>query len=193
MTVHARAAFHGGILALRARRSQVDDGLAIAHNGVTVKKKSFPPVVGPKPRVLILGSLPGEASLRLGQYYGHPRNQFWELLGAALGEDLRSLSYARRLTRLKARGVALWDVIAEAERRGSLDANIRRERRNGIAELLAKTGVRVVFFNGAKAAAAMRERPEGVVFARLPSSSPANASIVWEKKRAAWARIADFL
>ncbi|MCR4293913.1 MAG: DNA-deoxyinosine glycosylase, partial [Elusimicrobia bacterium] len=60
----------------------------------------------------MLGSLPGLASLRLGQYYGHPQNKFWELLGSALGEDLRALPYEGRLARLKARGVALWDVVA---------------------------------------------------------------------------------
>ncbi|MBI3565592.1 MAG: DNA-deoxyinosine glycosylase [Elusimicrobia bacterium] len=159
-------------------------------------KRSFPPVVGPRPRVLILGSLPGEASLRLGQYYGHPRNRFWELLGEALGEDLRALPYRRRLARLKARGVALWDMVARAERRGSLDARIRNERHNEVAALIARTGVRAVFLNGRKAAEAFRRacgEPEGVAVTVLPSTSPANAAVSGARKRAAWRRIAGFL
>lgn len=161
-----------------------------------MKKRSFPPVVGPSPRVLLLGSLPGEASLRLGQYYGHPRNRFWELLGAALGEDLRALPYRRRLARLKARGVALWDMVAEADRRGSLDARIRNERHNEVEALIAKTGVKTVFLNGRKAADAFRRacgEPEGLTVTLLPSSSPANASVAYARKRAAWKRIADHL
>lgn len=147
--------------------------------------------------MLVLGSLPGEASLRLGQYYGHPRNRFWELLGAALGEDLRGLPYARRLARLKARGVALWDMVAEARREGSLDADIRAERHNAVRDLIVATGVRAVFLNGGKAADAFRRAvgapPPGVAARRLPSSSPANASVPFARKRAAWRRIAAFL
>ena len=146
---------------------------------------------------MILGSLPGEASLKLGQYYGHPRNKFWELVGAALGEDLRASRYPRRLARLKARGVALWDVVAEADRQGSLDSAIRDEKPNPVLRLIRRTGVRAVFFNGRKAEVSFRRHggspPRDVEFATLPSSSPAHASLPWPKKLAAWARIADFL
>lgn len=162
-----------------------------------MKKRSFAPVVGRRPRVLILGSLPGETSLKLGQYYGHPQNRFWELLGAALGEDLRALSYARRLARLKARGVALWDVIGEARREGSLDSAIRGETPNALGELIAETRVRAVFFNGRKAESSfmrhLKPAPEGVPLFLLPSSSPAHASLPREKKLAAWKKIADYL
>jgi hypoxanthine-DNA glycosylase len=161
------------------------------------RKRSFSPVVGPRPRALILGSLPGESSLKLGQYYGHPRNRFWELVGAALREDLRALAYARRLERLKARGVALWDVVGSARRQGSLDSAIRDERRNPVLALIARTRVRAVFFNGRKAADSFARfdgaLPPGVTCATLPSSSPANASIPWEAKTAAWSALADCL
>jgi hypoxanthine-DNA glycosylase len=154
------------------------------------RKSSFAPVVGPRPRVLILGSLPGEASLKLGQYYGHPQNKFWELVGAALGENLRALSYARRLARLEARGIALWDVVGSARRRGSLDSAIRDEKHNPVLELIARTRVRAVFFNGRKAAHSFARScgapPADLAFTTLPSSSPANASISWERKVAAW-------
>ncbi len=161
------------------------------------RKRSFAPVVGRRPRVLILGSLPGDASLRRGQYYGHPRNRFWELLGAALGEELRALPYSRRLARLKARGVALWDVVGSARREGSLDSAIRDERLNPVLSLIRRTGVRAVFFNGKKAAAAFARgcgaAPAGVTASVLPSSSPANASVSAAAKAAAWRRVARSL
>lgn len=158
--------------------------------------RCFPPAVGKKPRVLILGSLPGEASLRLGQYYGHPRNRFWELVGEVIAEDLRALSYPRRLTRLKARGIALWDVIGAAEREGSLDSAIRDERHNAVRDLIETTRVRAVFLNGRKAADSFRrscEAPRDVDVFVLPSSSPANASIPYAEKAAAWRRIAEYV
>ena len=161
------------------------------------RKRSFPPVVGRAPRALILGSLPGEASLRLGQYYGHPRNAFWDLLGTALGEDLRSLPYPRRLARLKARRVALWDIVGSARREGSLDSAIRDERHNPVLDLVRRTGVRAVYLNGRKAEAAFRRAcgglPPGVRVVVLPSSSPANAGVPYARKRAAWAGIARSL
>ena len=88
-------------------------------------KANFPPVVDAGTRLLILGSLPGDASLKAAQYYAHPRNGFWPLIGGVVGEDLVALPYDQRLTRLLAHGVGLWDVIASAERAGSLDAAIR--------------------------------------------------------------------
>lgn len=161
------------------------------------RKRSFPPILGRKPRVLILGSLPGDASIALGQYYGHPQNRFWELLGAALGENLRALPYAKRVARLKARGVAVWDVIAHAHRVGSLDSSIRFEKPNEIPALIRRAGVRAVFFNGGKAKSSYQrhfgEPPEGIDFIALPSSSPAHASMSWPRKLAAWKRVAKHL
>lgn len=155
--------------------------------------RSFPPVVGREPRVLILGSMPGGESLRRRQYYAHPRNQFWRLVGDALGEDLVGLSYRRRLAALKRRGVALWDTIADCERPGSLDARIRRERPNDVAGLVRRLGVRAVLLNGGKARQmflrhAAAGLPAGVYFAALPSSSPAAASTPYVRKARLWRR-----
>lgn len=158
-----------------------------------MRARCFPPVAGKNPKVLILGSLPGAASLRLDQYYGHPRNRFWELLGLALGEDLRSLPYDKRLRRLKARGIALWDVVSSAHRSGSLDAAIRDEDHNAVAALVAKIKPRAIFLNGLKAAASFRRCAPGIPAFVLPSSSPANASVAWARKARAWRRVRAYL
>lgn len=160
--------------------------------------RSFSPVVGRAPKVLILGSMPGVASLKKRRYYGHPQNQFWRLLGAILGEGLEGLDYDERLAALKRRGIALWDVLAECAREGSLDADIRDEEPNAVAPLLRETGIRAVFLNGGKAAAAFREfiagsLPVGVAVVKLPSSSPAHASLTFDEKLARWKMIADVL
>lgn len=160
-----------------------------------MRVRSFPAVVGRRPKVLILGTLPGIASLRLGQYYGHPRNLFWELLGSALGLDLRVMSYPRRLKALKARGVALWDVVADARRAGSLDAAIRDERHNDVLDLIVRRRVRAVFFNGGAAMALFIRRfgPPPVPGGLLPSSSPAYASVSFSAKARGWRRIRRYL
>src|SRR5690349_15955378 len=86
------------------------------------RKHGLPPVLRADARLLVLGSLPGEESLRAGRYYAHPRNQFWRLMEGAIGAPLDALGYDQRLARLVARQVALWDVIGAARRSGSLDA-----------------------------------------------------------------------
>lgn len=156
---------------------------------------SFPAVAGRRPKVLILGTLPGVVSLRLTQYYGHPQNKFWDLLGHVLGEDLRSLGYARRLAVLKRRGVALWDVVADAHRPGSMDASIRNERHNDVPSFIKAHRVKAVFFNG-QAARRLYERrfgPPAVPAFLLPSSSPAHASVAWAAKARGWRRIRRYL
>src|SRR5436190_20184302 len=94
-------------------------------------KRSMAPVGSANARLLLLGSLPGEASLRAERYYAHPQNQFWRLIGAVIGrEDFRQLDYEARLASLAAAGVGLWDVVADAVRAGSLDGAIRDHRPN---------------------------------------------------------------
>ncbi|HWT51970.1 MAG TPA: DNA-deoxyinosine glycosylase, partial [Caulobacter sp.] len=101
-----------------------------------MRKAGFPPVVDAKTRVLILGSLPGEASLAARQYYGNPRNAFWRLMEGVIGAPLVPLDYEQRLAALVAHRVGLWDVIAEAERPGSLDAAIRDPAANDLLALI---------------------------------------------------------
>jgi len=93
------------------------------------------PVLDANVRILVLGSFPGAASLAAGQYYAHPRNQFWRLISSVVGEDLAALPYAERLPRLLAHGVGLWDVLGECERVGSLDSAIRKPAANDFAHM----------------------------------------------------------
>jgi hypoxanthine-DNA glycosylase len=160
---------------------------------VSDRLQGLPPVIGRQTRLVLLGSFPGAASLAAGQYYAHPRNQFWPLLSALLDEDLVGLGYRQRLERLRARGVGLWDVIAECEREGSLDSDIREARYNDLAGLRRRAPqLRAVAHNGGESARAMRVTGQlGLQVYRLPSSSPANASWSFERKLAAWRAVFD--
>ena len=159
-------------------------------------KFGLPPIARPDARLFILGSLPGDASLAANRYYAHPTNQFWRLLGAAIGEDLDALDYDSRLKRLGNRRIALWDVIASANRSGSLDQAIRLAEHNQIEHLLHDyPDLRAIAFNGSTAASVGRrlicEPPPGLALIDLPSSSAANTRPL-AQKAAAWAKIAEF-
>jgi hypoxanthine-DNA glycosylase len=140
-------------------------------------KRSFPPVADARARVLVLGSLPGEQSLAHAQYYAHPRNHFWRLIGAVVGTDLVPLPYPARLAALQAAGVALWDTVGSATRRGSLDGNIRGHSANPLAALADTLPMlRAVGFNGGTAARLgmpLLAGREALELIALPSSSPA--------------------
>ena len=152
-----------------------------------MRKSSFPPVVDADTRLLILGSLPGDASLAVAQYYAHPRNQFWRLLSAIGAVELTTLSYPQRLVALQTLGVGLWDVVASARRRGSLDSDIREVALNPLSELLVTLpALQAVAFNGKTAArAAPTLASSGLDILLLPSSSPA-LTTPFEKKLAEW-------
>jgi hypoxanthine-DNA glycosylase len=157
----------------------------------------FEPVIREDTRLLLLGSLPGAASLAAGRYYAHPRNLFWRLIGAAIGRDLEPLDYETRLAALLDAKVGLWDTVASAERPGSLDANIRLHEASDLATLIATlSALRAIGFNGATAARIGRNElgeARGLTLIDLPSSSPAYASLPYQKKRAAWAGLSAYL
>jgi double-stranded uracil-DNA glycosylase len=159
-------------------------------------KASFPPEAAPDARLLILGSLPGEVSLAKAQYYAHPQNQFWRLIGAVTGRDLAPLAYPERLAALKATRVALWDVVKIAERQGSLDAAIRGHQPNPLADLAASLPeLRAVGFNGAtswKLGSPLLSGNARLTLIPLPSSSPAH-TVSFEKKLARWAQLGVYL
>lgn len=156
--------------------------------------QSFPPLLGVEPRALILGSMPGAASLRAGQYYAHRQNRFWPFMGTLVGASTE-LPYSERCVRLTDAGIALWDVLALCQREGSLDSAIRDDtaQPNEFASLFARhPSIRTVLFNGAKAEnsflrfVAPNVSAVGVTHRRLPSTSPANASQGTDYKLAMW-------
>ena len=160
------------------------------------RKSSFPPQVAPDCRVLILGSLPGERSLAERQYYAHPQNRFWHLLGLVLQRDLVSLDYEQRLAILQEHRIGLWDVVASARREGSLDASIRDAEQNALAELVAELpDLKAVAFNGRTAEKIGRAQLADSAIAQigLPSSSPAYAAMPLAEKEKRWLRLRDFL
>jgi len=160
------------------------------------RKSSFAAVVDGRTRLLVLGSLPGEVSLRAAQYYAHPQNQFWRLMGAVIGADLAAASYQARLAMLRSRGVGLWDVVRSARRTGSLDTAIRAHQPNALAELAATLpGLVAIAFNGGAASKIGRETlgpaPRWTLV-NLPSSSPAH-TLRFEAKLAQWLTLKRYL
>jgi hypoxanthine-DNA glycosylase len=163
-----------------------------------LKKSHLAPVVDARTRVLVLGSLPGEASLAAQRYYAHPQNAFWRLLGAALETDLAALPYDDRLTLLLARHVGLWDVVAEATRTGSLDSAIKLSAAADLQGLIARLpDLRCVAFNGQTAARiglkALGPLADTLPILRLPSSSPAHAGMPFAAKAEQWRALAASL
>jgi double-stranded uracil-DNA glycosylase len=161
-----------------------------------VDSRGFPPIARADARVLVLGSLPGQESLRRRQYYAQPRNAFWSIMGELFGAA-PTLPYARRVARLRSRRVAVWDVCARAFRAGSLDASIVPGSVivNDFAAFFAShPRIRLVCLNGAKAEAlyrrcvlpALAAPAAALPLLRLPSTSPAHAARPFAAKLAAW-------
>jgi hypoxanthine-DNA glycosylase len=158
--------------------------------------RSFPPIVDARARILVLGTLPGEESLRRVEYYAHPRNLFWPIVFALFGET-PAADYEARLRFVGDRRIALWDVCAMAERRASLDSEIKRERPNPIHDLLdAHPEIHTVAFNGSGAQRLydrhLTRRP-GLLYVHLPSTSPAHARLNFVEKLARWQSLREAL
>lgn len=147
--------------------------------------------------MLVLGSLPGEASLREGRYYAHPSNRFWHLMAKVIGTDLPSLGYDARLAALGAAGIGLWDTVASARRTGSLDAALRDVEPRPLADFVATLpGLRAVAFNGGASARIGRRQlgaARGLALVDLPSSSAAHAAMPLAEKQARWNEMRRFL
>lgn len=156
--------------------------------------RSFAPVADATAHVLVLGSMPGVESLRLRQYYAHPRNAFWRIMGDLVGAS-PELPYATRTRQLKSAGIALWDVLAACMREGSLDADIDADSiiANDLVSFLTRhPRITHVFFNGATAERCFRIHvqpalePGALHLQRLPSTSPAHATLDYRRKLRAW-------
>ena len=161
--------------------------------------EGFPPIVGHTPKVLILGSFPGEESLRQKQYYAHSRNLFWEIMEQVCGAG-RDLDYEDRLNILRNSNIALWDVLKTCSRQGSLDNNIRNGfyEVNDFKNFLMEHDIKAICFNGQKAGELFQRipattLPELPVLSVLPSTSPANAGIPKDIKISLWLLIKKHL
>ncbi len=164
--------------------------------------ESFAPVIGRNPKVLILGSMPGIASLEAQQYYAHPRNAFWPIMSEILGEQW-SDDYEHRIEQIKRHPIALWDSLKACRREGSLDSAIQRDDRiaNDIPGLLAEhPTLHLIAFNGAASEQYFRQsvldklpKQHSLDFIRLPSTSPAHASKNRQQKLQDWRVISDYL
>jgi len=159
--------------------------------------RSFDPIEDAKAAVLVLGSMPGSTSLAAGQYYAHFQNTFWRIVAELLRFDPAS-PYQMKVRALKAARIALWDVLRSCTREGSLDASIENDSQiaNDFRKFLqTHKKIRRVFFNGAKAEACFRRHvlpgidAPFMIYVRLPSTSPANASMSFERKLGAWRAI----
>ena len=164
--------------------------------GLATPKRSFPPIADMRARVLVLGTLPGEESLRRREYYAHPRNLFWPIV-FALFDATPALDYGERLAFVAARRIALWDVCELAEREASADSAIRRERPNAIDRLLdTHPLIRAVAFNGSGAERLYDRhftRRTEVAYLALPSTSPAHARMDFAAKLTRWTALRDVL
>jgi hypoxanthine-DNA glycosylase len=158
---------------------------------VAAPLQGLPPLADAHARLLVLGSFPGRASLQLQQYYAHPRNQFWPIVGTLLGIDLAALPYAERSAAARRLGLAVWDVYRSCQREGSLDTAIRDPEPNDLAALVARLpGLRGIAHNGGESARAMRVTARlGLPVYRLPSTSPAHASWSLSRKLQAWQQV----
>lgn len=164
--------------------------------------QSFAPIVGNRPRILILGSMPGIASLEAAQYYAHPRNTFWPIMAALFGIDAGA-DYAERVEQISRAPVILWDTLKHCYRSGSLDSAIRRDtaEANDIPGLLVEyPRVRAVACNGRSSADYFRKlvlpvipSVEAIQLLPMPSTSPANAGMTFEQKLDAWRRLLDYV
>ena len=164
---------------------------------MSLRKSGFGAVVDGDTRLVILGSLPGERSLAERRYYAHPGNRFWHLVGAVIGCDLVALDYAERLATLQSHHIGLWDVVASAERSGSLDTAIRAHEPNPLAEFAASLPyLRALAFNGAKAAKIGRKQlaqHAAPALIDLPSSSAAYAAMPLAEKTERWMALRKFV
>ena len=162
---------------------------------------SFDPISAANARILILGSMPGKASLLAGQYYAYPRNAYWRIMESIFGIG-SDLPYQERCTQLRNCGIALWDVLKICTRTGSLDSDIVESSiiTNDFEGFLSfHTEIEAIYFNGAKAeksfvryvVPSLPDAMAAISRVRLPSTSPANASLRFEQKLSQWKQIRD--
>ncbi|MGV8134809.1 MAG: DNA-deoxyinosine glycosylase [Mangrovibacterium sp.] len=158
-----------------------------AHN-----KTSFDPVSNADTTVLILGTMPGDKSLELGEYYGHSRNRFWKIISTITDNDLPQ-TYADKKALLLKTKIGIWDVAHKANRKGSLDSAIEDDEPNDLNDFIAKhENLKIIGFNGSKSETLYNkyfDRKIGIKYISLPSTSPANTGIDFENICKKWRQI----
>ena len=157
--------------------------------------KSFNPSINNKSKILILGSMPGVKSLVEQQYYAHPQNRFWKLMGEICSTpNLTELSYLDKLQVLLNNKIALWDVIKSCKRIGSLDSEIQNEMPNDIRHLLEEfPNIKIICLNGTKSYSSFKkyfpDLSEKYKCYKMPSTSPANAKYKLEDLYEEWSKV----
>lgn len=155
-------------------------------------KTSFDPIANADTTILILGTMPGDKSIELGEYYGHPRNRFWQIISTITKESL-PITYVDKKELLLKSKIGIWDVAHKANRKGSLDSAIREEEPNDLDSFIAShKHLKVIAFNGTKAQALFDKyfnRKEELKYILLPSTSPANTGINLENSCNEWRKI----
>jgi len=158
----------------------------------TNTKTSFDPISNSETTILILGTMPGDKSLELGEYYGHPRNRFWKIISTITNNDL-PLSYSDKKELLLNNKIGIWDVAHNANRKGSLDSAIEDEEPNDLDNFIARhRNLKIIDFNGTKSEALFDkyfERKGHIKYISLPSSSPANTGIDFDSICKQWQQI----
>lgn len=155
-------------------------------------KTSFAPISDKDTQILILGSIPGDKSLELQEYYGHPRNRFWKVISNITCQK-EPISYSEKKALLLNSKIGLWDIAHSAQRKGSLDSAIQNEVPNDILSFISHhSGIKVIGFNGKKAEAMYHkyfEKADNILYISLPSTSPANASMQLEQLCEKWKQL----
>ena len=155
-------------------------------------KTSFDPISNSDTTILILGTLPGDKSLEVGEYYGHPRNRFWKIISTITNNDI-PLTYSNKKELLLQSKIGVWDIAHRANRKGSLDTAIENEEPNNIINFIANhKNLKVIGFNGQKSASLFNkyfQRSQDIKYITLPSSSPTNARINFENICKSWQQL----
>lgn len=152
--------------------------------------QSFPPLADTETKILVIGTMPGIASLKAAQYYAHPRNAFWKIMSQVFNNGADFQSYQEKINCALAHGIGLWDNLQNCIREGSLDSNIKNAVPNDFETLLQKYHITKLLFNGQKSFEFFKRYHgkllETAAYEIMPSTSPANAILSFEKKLAVW-------
>lgn len=152
--------------------------------------QSFPPLANSQTKILVIGTMPGIASLEAAQYYAHPRNAFWKIIAQVFNHGAAFQSYQEKINCALAHGIGLWDNLQNCIREGSLDSNIKNAVPNDFETLLQKYNIMKLLFNGQKSFEFFKRYHgkllETTAYEVMPSTSPANATLSFEKKLAVW-------